>query len=53
MGNTIKNYERKKRGNQRKASKELRGVLHDALIDMMYIPNELKRKEKEIFNILN
>ena len=53
MGNTIKNYQKKRRRNQRKAVKELNGIVHDAIIDKMNLPKELLEKEKEIFKQLN
>lgn len=52
MGNAIKNYQKKHRIASRKAVKELRGVVHDAMMDRMIdkgMPKELADKEREIF----
>lgn len=53
MGNAIKNYQKKRRSASRKAVKELRGVVHDAMIDTMVdrktLPKELADKEREVF----
>lgn len=52
MGKTIKNYQKKRRSASRKAVKELRGVVHDAIMDRMIdkgMPKDLAEKEREIF----
>lgn len=52
MVNAIKNYQKKRRSASRKAVKELRGVVHDAMIDRMIdkgMPKDLADKEREIF----
>lgn len=53
MGNTIKNYERKKRREQKEAQKELRKVVHDTILKECGFPRAFKEKENEIFNSLN
>lgn len=53
MGNAIKNYQKKRRSASRKAVKELRGVVHDAMMDRMIdngMPIVLAEKERELFN---
>lgn len=52
MGNAIKNYQKKRRSASRKAVKELRGVVHDAMMDRMIdkgMPKDLVKKEREMF----
>ena len=53
MGNTIKNYQKKMRKDKRDAYKELRGVIHDTIVEKLDYPKELLDKEKEIFELLN
>ena len=53
MGNTIKNYERKKRREQKEAQREIIKIVHDAMIERFGFPREFKEKEKEVFDCLN
>ena len=53
MGNAIKNYERKKRREQKEAQKEIRQIVHDALIRRMGLSNDFVEKEREIFDYVN
>ena len=53
MGNTIKNYERKKRREQKQAQREIRQIVHDAVIRRMGLSNDLMEKEREIFDFVN
>ena len=53
MGNTIKNYERKKRREQKEAQKELRKVVHDTILKECGFTRTFKEKGNEIFNSLN
>ena len=53
MGNAIKNYQKKHRSASRKAVKELRGIVHDAMMDRMIdkgTPKDLAEKEREILS---
>ena len=47
MGNTIKNYERKKRREQNEARREIRKIVHDAMIERFGYPREFKEKREE------
>ena len=53
MGNAIKNYERKKRREQKEAQKEIRQIVHDALIRRMGLSSDFVEKEREIFDYVN
>ncbi len=53
MGNAIKNYERKKRKEQKEAQRESYRLIHDVIVERMGIPYQLKDKEKEIFDLMN
>ena len=53
MGNAIKNYERKKRREQKQAQREIRQIVHDAVIRRMGLPNDFMEKEREIFDSIN
>ena len=53
MGNAIKNYERKKRRAQKEAQKEIRQIVHDAVIRRMGLSNDFIEKEREIFDFVN
>lgn len=53
MGNAIKNYERKKRREQRDAQRKIRRIFHDAIISQCGFPKEFKEKETEIFDFYN
>ena len=53
MGNTIKNYERKKRREKKEEQKEIRQIVHDALIRRMGLSNNLMEREHEIFDFVN
>jgi len=53
MGNAIKNYERKKRREQREAQREIRKIVHDAIIDNCGFPKDFKEKETEVFECYN
>ena len=69
MGNAIKNYERKRRREQKEAQREIRKMVHDAIIDygkintelMSYdaiidncgFPKDFKEKESEVFECYN
>ena len=50
MGNSIKNYEKKKRNEYSKEYKEMQKIVHNAMIDRINLPNNFKEKEKEVFN---
>lgn len=49
MGNTIKNYQKKRRRDSRKAVKELNGIVHDAIVEKLGLPKELLEKKKRKF----
>ena len=53
MGNTIKNYQKKRRNESRNAYKELRGVVHNTVMERLGMPKKFLDKEKEIFELLN
>ena len=53
MGNAIKNYERKKRRERKEAQREIRQVVHDAIMQRMGLSNDFMEKEREIFNSVN
>ena len=53
MGNAIKNYERKKRREQKQTQREIRQIVHDAVIRRMGLPNDFMEKEHEIFDSIN
>lgn len=54
MGNTIKNYERKKRRKRKEAQREIGKIVRDVLNDRIgFLPDALREKEKEILDILN
>ena len=48
MGNSIKNYEKKKRNEYRKAYKEMQKIVHDTMLGKINLPNNFKEKEKEV-----
>lgn len=53
MGNTIKNYERKKRREQKQVYREVRQIVHDIVSLRMDLPDDIIEKEREIFNFVN
>lgn len=53
MGNTIKNYEKKRRKEQKETEREICKVIHDEFMRKCNLPRELKIKEAEMFNQLN
>ena len=53
MGNAIKNYERKKRRKQKQVQREIRQIVHDAVIRRMGLSNDFMEKEREIFDSVN
>lgn len=53
MGNTIKNFEKKRRKEQKEAYREIRKVVHDSMMAHINLPRDFKEKEAEIFNQLN
>ena len=53
MGNAIKNYERKKRREQKQACKEIRQVVHDVIMQRMGFSNSFMEQEREIFDNVN
>lgn len=53
MGNAIKNYERKKRREQKQAQRELRKIIHDTIAQRMGLSNTFIEKEREIFDFVN
>lgn len=53
MSNAIKNYERKKRREQKDAQRKIRKMVHDAIMDHYGFPKDFKEKENEIFNCFN
>ena len=50
MGNTIKNYEKKKRKEQKEAYREIHGIVHDAMMKHFCVSREFKEKESEVFD---
>ena len=49
MGNSIKNYEKKKRNEYRQACKEIQKIIvRKAMIDTINSANNSKEKEKEV-----
>lgn len=52
MGNTIKNFEKKRRKKQKEDYKELQRIVHNTIMEKCPIPKELKEKESEVFNTL-
>lgn len=53
MGNTIKNYEKKRRKEKKEAYARIRQIVHGAMLESFNLPNDFKEKEAEIFNQLN
>ena len=56
MGNAIKNYQKKQRKESKEAYKELRGIVHNAIVkeyEKLGYPKELLKKEKEVFELIN
>lgn len=53
MGNSIKNYQRKRRRESKEAYKEIERIVHDKIIDSLpYHLNEFKEKEEEIYKTI-
>jgi hypothetical protein len=44
MGNTIKNYEKKKRRERREALREVREIVHDVMVEKIGFSNLCKEK---------
>ena len=53
MGNTIKNYERKKRRERKEAQREINKIVHDLMVERMGLSNALREKEQEVFDFVN
>ena len=53
MGNTIKNFEKKRRKEQKEAYREVCKVVHDTIMSRMNLPKDFKEKEAESFNMIN
>ena len=52
MGNTIKNYEKKKRKEQKDRYRKMQRMVHNAIMEKCPFSRELKEKEYEVFNTL-
>ena len=53
MGNTIKNYERKKRRERKEAYREIRQITHDFIMQRMGFSNSFIEREREVFDNVN
>ena len=53
MGNTIKNFEKKRRKERKEAQREINSIVHKAIMDRMNLPKDFKEKENEIFESYN
>ena len=53
MGNTIKNFEKKRRKERKEYYMELNRIVHNNIMKKYPFPNEFKEKEYEVFNMLN
>ena len=52
MGNSIKNYQKKKRRERKEAYKEIERIVHNKIINSLPYPKEFKEKEEEIYKII-
>lgn len=52
MGNTIKNFEKKRRKKYKEDYREMQRIIHNTIMEKCPIPNEFKEKEYEVFNTL-
>ena len=52
MGNTIKNFEKKRRKEQKEDLAEMQRIIHNAIMEKCPLPREFKEKEYEVFNAL-
>lgn len=52
MGNTIKNFEKKRRKERKEDLREIHRIIYNALMEKCPFPNELKEKEYEVFDKL-
>lgn len=52
MGNTMKNYEKKRRKEQKERYREMQRMVHNAIMEKCPFLRELKEKEYEVFNVL-
>lgn len=53
MGNAIKNFERKKRREQKKTQQKNLKIVHNAIMRKYGFPNSFREQENEIFDYLN
>ena len=53
MGNTMKNFEKKRRKQRKEYYREMQRLVHNTLMARYPIPNEFKEKENEIFDMMN
>ena len=53
MGNAIKNYERKKRREEKQLEREIIQIVHDDIIRKIGLSNNFMENEREIFNYVN
>lgn len=51
MGNTIKNFEKKRRKKHKDDYRELKSIIHNAIMEK-YFSNEFKEKVSDFFNVL-
>ena len=52
MGNSIKNYEKKRRKERKEACKEVREVVSDVLSERFGFSREMKEKQKEMVDLM-
>lgn len=52
MGNTIKNFEKKRRKEQKEDYRKMQRIVHNAIMEKYPLPKEFKEKECEVFNVL-
>lgn len=53
MGNTIKNYEKKRRRKYKEDCREIDRLVYGAIIKKCPIPEKLKEEAFEVFDVLN
>ena len=46
MGNAIKNFEKKRRKEQKEAYREIRKVVHDIMMENINLPKDYKKKKE-------
>lgn len=52
MGNTIKNFEKKRRKQQEEDYRKMKRIVHNTIMERCPLPKGFKEKEYEVFNVL-